>query len=80
LNLDSGSKMTWGGAIYLPNARLQLNSGTGVGAFGMIYADSFVLDSGASISLSCSYMPGGKCPSGGGVNALGGAATIALAE
>jgi hypothetical protein len=74
--LDSSSSSSWKGAIYLPDAQLTLNSGSGVVAYGMVESKSLMLNS--AISLSCSLMPGGVCPGGSGT--ANGSATIALAE
>ena len=76
MNLDSGSNSNWGGGVYLPGAQLTLNGDSTVSGFGMIVAQSVMLNS--AIILSCSSMPGGVCPGGGGSG--NGSATIALAE
>lgn len=76
MNLDSASNSKWGGGVYLPGAQLTLNGGSTASGFGMIVAQSVMLNS--AISLSCTLMPGGVCPGGGGSG--GGSATIALAE
>jgi len=74
--LDSASTSSWKGAVYIPSAQLTLNGdSTGI-AYGMIVAQSLMANS--AISLSCSNMPGGVCPGGGGSSS--GSATIALAE
>ena len=78
MNLDSASNSSWKGAVYLPNGQLTLNGGSNVSAFGMVVAQSLMLNS--SISLSCSSMPGGACPGAGGSGAGNGSQTIALAE
>jgi Putative Flp pilus-assembly TadE/G-like len=80
MNLNSNTGSAWNGAIYIPSARLTLNSNANVGAFGMIAAQSVIVNSNSSITLSCQYMPGGVCPGGGGNGANGGSQTIALAE
>ncbi len=79
MNLDSNTGSAWNGAIYLPSAQLTLNSNAAVGAFGMIAAQSVTVNSNASITLSCQYMPGGICPGGGGTG-NGGSPTTVLAE
>lgn len=76
MNLDSGSNSSWGGGVYLPGAQLTLNGDSTASGFGMIVANSVMLNS--KISLSCTYMPGGTCPGGGGSSS--GSASIALAE
>jgi Flp pilus assembly protein TadG len=76
MNLDSASSSSWGGGIYLPSAQLTLNGGSYVTAYAMVVVQSIMLNS--SISLSCSLMPGGVCPGGGGTG--NGSTTIALAE
>jgi len=68
LTLDSASNSSWGGAVYLPNGTLTLNSGSGVSAYGMVYAQSVMLNSAISLSGSSS---------GGATN---GSAVISLAE
>jgi Flp pilus assembly protein TadG len=80
MDLDTGSNLSFGGGIYLPGATLTLNSGSGVSAMGMIVAQSLILDSGASITLSCSSMPGGVCPGGGSGGKANGSTSIVLAE
>jgi len=79
LNLDTGSSSTLKGAIYLPNAELQMNSSS-VSTFGMIVAQSLMLDSGASITLNCALMPSGVCPGGSGGGKANGSTSIVLAE
>jgi PKD repeat protein len=74
--LDSSSSSSWKGAIYLPGAQLTLNGGSTAVAYGMVEAQSLMLNS--AISLSCSLMPGGVCPGGSGAG--NGSTTIALAE
>jgi Flp pilus assembly protein TadG len=76
MNLDSGSNSTWKGGVYLPGAQLTLNGDSTVSGFGMIVAQSVMLNS--AITLSCTLMPGGDCPGGGSTG--GGSASIALAE
>jgi Flp pilus assembly protein TadG len=76
MNLDSASNSSWGGGVYLPSAQLTLNGGSTASGFGMIVAQSLMLNS--AISLSCSLMPGGACPGGG--SSGGGSTSIALAE
>ena len=78
MNLDSGSNSGWGGAIYLPGAQLTLNGGSYVTSYGMVVAQSLMLNS--AMQLSCSTMPGGVCPGGGSGSANGGSTTISLAE
>jgi len=78
LTLDSESSTGFGGAVYVPNGSLTLNSGSNVVAYGMIYAQSIMLNS--AITLSCSSMPGGVCPGGTGGGTASGSTTIALAE
>jgi hypothetical protein len=68
LNLDSASNSSFGGAVYLPNGTLTLNSGSGVSAYGMVYANSVMVNSAISLSGS---------NSGGPAN---GSTTISLAE
>ena len=77
MNLDSASNSSWGGGVYLPGAQLTLNGGSTASGYGMIVAQSVMLNS--AISLSCTLMPGGVCP-GGGSSTGGGSASIALAE
>jgi hypothetical protein len=77
VNLDTGSNSSFGGAIYLPDAQLTLNGGSNVTAYGMVVAQSAMVDS--AISLNCSSMPGGVCPGSGGGSG-GGSTTISLAE
>jgi Flp pilus assembly protein TadG len=48
--LDSGTSASWGGAIYVPDAQLTLNSGSNAAAFGTIYANSVMMN--GSITLS----------------------------
>jgi Flp pilus assembly protein TadG len=77
MNLDSGSSSNWKGGVYLPGAQLTLNGSSNAAGYGMIVANSVMMNS--SITLNCSLMPGGVCP-GGGSGAGNGSATIALAE
>ena len=77
MNLDSASSSSWKGGVYLPGAQLTLNGDSTVAGFGMIVAQSAMMNS--AISLSCSSMPGGVCPGGSGSSG-GGSSTIALAE
>lgn len=79
LTLDASSSSSWGGAVYLPNGTLTLNGGSTATAYGMVDAQSIMLNS--AITLSCSSMPGGTCPGGNGSGgATSGSTTIALAE
>lgn len=64
LDLDAASGSSFGGAVYMPNGEFTMNSNSGATAFGMIYANSVMMDS--AITLSCSSMPGGTCPGGSG--------------
>jgi hypothetical protein len=77
MNLDSASSSSWKGGVYLPGAQLTLNGDSTVAGFGMIVAQSAMMNS--AISLSCTSMPGGVCPGGSGSSG-GGSSTIALAE
>ncbi len=74
--LDSGSNSSWGGAIYVPDAQLTLNGGSTAAAYGMVVANSVMLNS--TLTLACTSMPGGVCPGSGGASS--GSATVALAE
>jgi hypothetical protein len=65
--LDSASNSNWNGAVYVPSAQLTLNGGSTATAYGMVVAQSVMLDSAISL---------GNCGSGGG----NGSTTIALAE
>lgn len=58
--LDSASSSSWGGGIYVPSGQVTLNGGSSAISYGMVVAQSFMVDS--AISLSCSTMPGGACP------------------
>lgn len=64
LDLDAASNSSFGGAVYLPTGEFTMNSNSGAAAFGMIYANSVMMDS--AITLSCTSMPGGTCPGGTG--------------
>jgi hypothetical protein len=70
--LDSASSSNWGGGLYVPGAQLTLNGGSSSTAYGLVVAQSIMVDS--AISLSCSTMPGGTCSG----SSSGG--SIALAE
>lgn len=76
VNLDAGSSSSFKGAIYLPDSQLTLNGDSTVTSYGMIYANAVMLNS--SITLTCSYMPGGTCP--GGTGSGSGTTTASLAE
>jgi Flp pilus assembly protein TadG len=76
MNLDSASNSSWKGAIYVPDAQLTLNGGSTAAAYGMVVAQSVMMNS--TLTLSCTYMPGGVCPGSGGAST--GSATEALAE
>lgn len=78
VNLDTGSNSSLGGAVYLPSGQLTLNGGSNVTSYGMVYANTLMVNS--AISLSCSSMPGGVCPGSSGNGVANGAATISLAE
>ena len=72
LDLDAESSSSFGGAVYMPNGEFTMNSNSGATSFGMIYANSIMMDS--AITLNCSSMPGGTCPGG-----TGGGSTTAVA-
>jgi Flp pilus assembly protein TadG len=76
VNLNAGTNSSLGGAIYLPSGQLTLNGDSTVTSYGMIYANSVMLNS--AITLGCSSMPGGVCPGSSGSGS--GSTTIALAE
>jgi Flp pilus assembly protein TadG len=78
VNLDSASGSSWGGAVYLPDAQLTLNGGSYVTSYGMVVANTVMVNS--AISLSCASMPGGVCPGGSGGGGGSGSTTISLAE
>jgi len=78
LDLDANSGSSFGGALYVPNGEFTMNSNSGATAFGMIYANSIMLDS--DITLSCSSMPGGNCPGGSGSGASQTLGTFAVSE
>jgi len=56
LTLDASSSSSWGGAVYVPNGTLTLNGGATATAYGMIFANSIMLNSAITLS----------CPSNGG--------------
>lgn len=53
--LDSGSKSTWEGAIYVPGATIDINSGGNAAAYTIVVADSAIIDSGAKFSIGNDY-------------------------
>lgn len=69
IDLDTGSTSSLSGAIYDPAGTLTLNSSSTATAYGVIVANSVIVDTGSLISLS-----------GGTGGAGGGALTISLAE
>jgi len=61
--LDSASNSSWKGAVYVPKGQLTLNGGSTGAAYGMVVADTVMMNS--TLSLSCTYMPNGVCPGNG---------------
>jgi hypothetical protein len=82
LTLDSSTSSTFNGAVYVPNGQLTLNSGANAGTYGMIDTSSLMLNSGTSLVLNCTKMPGGGCPTGGGGGPVtyNGNSNVSLAE
>lgn len=53
--LDSGSKSTWQGAIYVPDATIDINSGGNAAAYTIVVADSAIINSGAKFTFGADY-------------------------
>lgn len=61
--LDSGSKSAWQGAIYLPDASLEINSGGNTAAYTIVDVESLIVDSGAKFDVGNDYSSlGGHSP------------------
>lgn len=60
--LDSGSKSSWQGALYLPGASIDINSGGNLAAYTIVDAESVNIDSGAKFALGDDYssLPAGS--------------------
>lgn len=54
-DLDSGSKSTWQGTIYVPGAPLTINSGGNAAAYTIVVADTVYINSGAKFTVGADF-------------------------